>query len=163
MPDAMVVPPRSALARVLPLLGLALAVPAASPAAGADESDAQRCMALALYWEARDENREGMVAVGHVVLNRVKSRKFPADICAVVKQGGEQPPCQFGYWCDGKRDEPEPGAQWRLAQAVAKEMLSTPPADPTGGALYFHSVDDGAAWQKQRRRTAAIGRHVYYR
>ena len=48
-------------------------------------------------------------------------------------------------------------------QKVAEELLSHPPGDPTGGALFFHSVEDSAPWQKQRRRTAKIGDHIYYK
>jgi N-acetylmuramoyl-L-alanine amidase len=132
-------------------------------AATAGQVDDRQCMAMTLYWEARDEGRAGMIAVGYVVLNRIKSRKFPDDVCTVVKQGGESPPCQFSYWCDGKHDEPAPGKQWNLAQKVAEELLSHPPGDPTGGALFFHSVEDSAPWQKQRRRTAKIGDHIYYK
>lgn len=54
----------------------------------AHEEDAVRCMALNLYWEARSEGREGMLAVGWVVLNRVAHPKFPNTVCGVIQQGG---------------------------------------------------------------------------
>ena len=67
-----------------------------------------RCMALNIYHEARGEPIEGKIAVGHVVLNRAASRRFPGQICAVVKQGGENRRyrCQFSWWCDGRSDRP---------------------------------------------------------
>jgi spore germination cell wall hydrolase CwlJ-like protein len=80
-----------------------------------------------------------------------------------VKQGKEKPGCQFSYWCDGKSDTPERDEAWALAQQVAKEMLSSPPADPTGGAIFYHAVETRASWSASRVRTARIGRHIYYR
>jgi len=121
------------------------------------------CLALSIYWEARGEQRAGMYAVGWVVLNRVASREFPATLCDVVRQGGERPPCQFSWWCDGKSDRPRDRASWTTAQLIAATLLSKPPPDPTQGALFFHSVDVRAPWRKTRTKTAEIGRHVFYR
>ena len=42
-------------------------------------------------------------------------------------------------------------------------MLSSPPADPTGGAVFYHAAGTRAPWAASRVRTARIGRHVYYR
>jgi len=36
-----------------------------------------------------------MVAVGWAVLNRRNNPAFPNSVCEVVRQGGENPPCQF--------------------------------------------------------------------
>ncbi len=123
----------------------------------------QDCLALALYWEARSEGREGMVAVGWTILNRVRSEDFPSTPCAVVHQGGERPPCQFSWWCDGRSDRPRNQHSWRLASAIAAELLRDPPRDPTGGSLFFHNKSASPAWRKKRTRTATIGEHVFYR
>lgn len=121
------------------------------------------CLALTLYWEARDEGRQGMLAVGWVVLNRRGHPQFPGTICQIVREGGETPPCQFSYWCDGKRDEPADGESWTAARAIAAELLSGPPPDPTHGAILFHRDDVKPAWSGEHRRTARVGRHIYYR
>ena len=132
--------------------------------ADADVSDTQqRCLALALYWEAREEGREGMVAVAWTILNRRHSSEFPHTICAIVKEGGEKPPCQFSFWCDGEPDDPQDASAWKLAREVAKKMLTQPPRDPTDGALFFHSVEVPNPWGKERTRTVKIGNHVFYR
>jgi spore germination cell wall hydrolase CwlJ-like protein len=128
----------------------------------AEEEDA-RCLALTLYWEARSEGRRGMVPVAWVVLNRRDSARFAGSICQVTRDGGETSPCQFSFWCDGRSDQPTDGRDWALARSIAQEMLSRPPADPTRGALYFHTVDVSPAWAKERQRTVRIGRHIYYR
>jgi len=135
---------------------------------GADVSAAslrheQQCLALALYWEARGEGRNGMIAVGWTVLNRVRSRDFPSTPCAVVRQGGEQPPCQFSWWCDGKSDRPRDRQSWTRALIIAGELLLDPPPDPTGGSLYYHSTKVYPRWSGSLTRTARIGSHVFYR
>jgi N-acetylmuramoyl-L-alanine amidase len=151
------------LVTLIALLATALvAVPPNSTANAASESEA-RCLALTLYWEAREEGRDGMLAVGWVVLNRLRSAKFPSTICQVVRQGGASAPCQFSFWCDGKPDQPEEGASWTLARSLADELLSASPPDPTRGALRFHRDDVRPAWSAQHRRTARVGRHIYYR
>jgi N-acetylmuramoyl-L-alanine amidase len=122
-----------------------------------------RCLALTLYWEARAEGRSAMEAVAWVVLNRRKNPNFPDTVCEVVRQGGESPPCQFSYWCDGEPETPQNEEAWERAREVAAGMLNKPPPDPTNGALFFHSVEIAPPWTKERKRTATIGRHIFYR
>jgi spore germination cell wall hydrolase CwlJ-like protein len=119
------------------------------------------CMAQAMYWEARGEGHHGMLAVGSVVLNRVDDPRFPGTVCGVVHDGGETPPCQFSWWCDGKSDRPTNQSLWAQSQNVAEQMLTARPTDPTGGALFFHNTSIRKPWQ--RVRTAQIGAHVFYR
>lgn len=140
-----------------------VALLAASDAGAATLRNEQQCLALALYWEARGEGRTGMTAVGWTVLNRVRNPDFPSTPCAVVRQGGERPPCQFSWWCDGRSDRPRERRSWNLALLIAAELLVDPPADPTGGSLYYHSVTVNPRWIRSLRRTARIGSHVFYR
>jgi len=123
----------------------------------------QQCLALSIYWEARGEGRIGMFAVGWVVLNRIYDSQFPSTPCDVVREGGERPPCQFSWWCDGRGDRPRERDSWIRAMLVAADLLTTPPPDPTGGALFYHSTDIRAPWGRNRARTARIGAHVFYR
>jgi spore germination cell wall hydrolase CwlJ-like protein len=104
-----------------------------------------------------------MRAVASVVLNRVAHPQFPDTVCAVVQEGGEQPPCQFSWWCDGMSDRPSEPAAWQLAQSVARHSLSRPPRDATRGALFFHNTSIATPWLRQRERTVQIGRHIFYR
>lgn len=134
---------------------------ARTKAPGRVDAQAQHCVALAMYWEARGEGQEGMLAVGSVVLNRVEDDRFPDSACGVVYQGGETPPCQFSWWCDGKSDRPTHEAAWARSLGLAHELLTARPNDPTGGALFFHSASMQAPWR--RERTARIGNHVFYR
>jgi len=153
---------RYRLLGLVPLLLVWLApVPTARAATSFDDST--QCLALALYWEAKSEGREGMLAVASVVLNRVSHPAFPSSVCAVVRQGGEQPPCQFSWWCDGKSDRPTEAQAWSLAQRLAERALADPPPDRTRGALFFHNTSIATPWLRKRTRTAQIGRHIFYR
>ena len=125
------------------------------------DNQAQHCVALAMYWEARGEGHQGMLAVGSVVLNRVEDDRFPNSVCGVVHQGGETPPCQFSWWCDGKSDRPTNGELWVSSLSLANELLTARPSDPTHGALFFHNTSIRSPWR--RDRTARIGNHVFYR
>jgi spore germination cell wall hydrolase CwlJ-like protein len=140
--------------------GVALALLA--PESALADDDPAYCLAMAIYWEARTCGRDEM-AVDHVVLNRLEDPEFPDDVCVVVKEGGEQPPCQFSWRCDGEPDEPEDAEEWRLARKVAAELLDAPRADPTGAALCFHSTDLETPWAIERERTAASHCQVFYR
>lgn len=135
----------------------------AGSAEAAPSEDSIRCLALALYWEAKTEGHDGMLAVASVVLNRVAHPEFPDTVCAVVKQGGEQPPCQFSWWCDGKSDRPTDARAWARADRLARQVLARPARDPTGGALFFHSTSIATPWVRKRERTVQIGRHIFYR
>lgn len=156
---------------------LALAGCAVSPASPGDASPAREdlpvaretpldrnardCIALAMYWEARGEGRQGMQAVGSVILNRVADERFPNSACAVVTQGGETPPCQFSWWCDGKSDQPSNRSAWSIALSEAEQLLTARPQDATRGALFFHNKAIRRPWPRQK--TASIGNHVFYR
>lgn len=122
------------------------------------------CLAYTIYHESRGQPRQGQAAVGHVVLNRVADRRYPNTICAVVQQGGETPPCQFNWRCDGKKDTPTERRSWRLAQDITRELYPVRRmADPTFGALSFHHIDVAPEWSNVWVRTATIGDHHFYR
>ena len=125
------------------------------------DAEAQKCLALAMYWEARGEGHRGMLAVGSVVLNRVEDDRFPDTVCGVVYQGGETPPCQFSWWCDGKSDRPTHQASWKESRSLADNLLTARPQDPTNGALFFHTKSVRPPWR--REQTVQIGNHVFYR
>ena len=94
------------------LVATCMAVLCLAAATGASdntsESESLRCLALTVYWESRSEGRDGMLAVGWVVLNRLRGGGYPNTVCAIVRQGGEHKGCQFSYWCDGASDAPKP-------------------------------------------------------
>ena len=120
-------------------------------AAAETREQAIGCLALAMYWEAKAEGAEGMRAVAAVVLNRVAHPEFPRTVCGVVKQGGERPPCQFSWWCDGKSDQPTETAG--LEAGPASRPGPPERAAPTGGA----GSDPGRAVLPQRPDLDPLG------
>src|SRR6202162_2361325 len=86
---------------------------------------AEKCLADAVYFEARGEPFKGQQAVAQVVMNRVFSGYYPNDVCGVVYQNsGRHLACQFTFACEGKDlskvDEPD---MWEQAKRIAKDML----------------------------------------
>ena len=122
------------------------------------------CLALTIYFEARGEPDRGKLAVGHVVLNRASSPRYPERICAVVRQGGEWPRfrCQFTWWCDGRSDDPGEVLAWKQSQAFARRIFWGLSIDPTAGALWYHAVYVKPVWRKVLGAGEAIGRHIFY-
>ena len=143
---------------VIVVTGLLLTCPSAQAAT----EDAE-CLALAIYWEARGESDNGKRAIGWTILNRKAHEQFPSTICGVIREGGETPPCQFSWWCDGKSDNPTNGESWRASLHVANRLLDNPGKDPTNGALFFHATGMKVPWRIKRQRVARIGGHIFYR
>lgn len=122
------------------------------------------CLALNVYFESRNEPREGQRAVAHVTLNRVANPEFPKTICGVVRQNDGRGNCQFSWWCDARSDRPRDPEEWRQSLQVAREVLDNPQSkDPTGGALYFHQKSLRPDWAEKRKGVRIIGDHVYFR
>ncbi len=136
----------------------------APSSAAAMSADERELFALNLYHEARSEGRDGMIAVGWVVLNRMADPVYPDSITGVINQrrGGN---CEWGWTCDGRSDQPTEADMWVLAQEVT-ELMAGPgrPADPTMGALWFHETfRPQPGWMgSQVRRTATLGNHHFY-
>lgn len=114
------------------------------------------CLAEALYFEARGEGRQGQTAVAEVILNRVESKRFPSNICAVVNQ-----PSQFSYTIGGRKAIRNKNAYQRVL-TVAQEALDGMPRALTNGATYFHTTSVRPNWSHRFFRTATIGRHIFY-
>ncbi|MGH6856654.1 MAG: cell wall hydrolase [Methylocella sp.] len=124
-----------------------------------------RCLAEAIYFEARGESGEGQAAVAQVVLNRVSSGLYPATICGVVYQNRRHyNACQFSFACEGKSlriDEPD---AWRQAVRIAGEVTAgkTYVAD-IGGSTHFHANYVRPRWARRLEKTDAIGHHIFYK
>jgi hypothetical protein len=122
------------------------------------------CLALNIYFEARGEPDVGKLAVGHVVMNRVLSGRFPSTVCEVVQQGGEMRRyrCQFTWWCDGRSDKPRSIADWRRSSELALAIYWGQSEDPTSGALWYHADYVNPAWRNDFVLGTKIGRHIFY-
>lgn len=135
---------------------------AAQPAPSGGEQ--WRCLAEALYFEARGESVRGMFAVGEVILNRVDNARFPNSLCAVINQGtGRQYACQFTYTCDGNPERINEPAAWDRVGKVARLLIDGAPRQLTDGATHYHTRAVSPRWARVFPRTATIGSHHFYR
>ena len=130
----------------------------------ADPGDEIKCLALNIYFEARSEPEAGKHAVGHVVMNRVSSKRFPSTVCDVVRQGGElkRYRCQFSWWCDGRSDKPLNKREWNRSSEIALAVYWGRTEDPTAGALWYHADYVSPSWRTAFERGPQIGRHIFY-
>ncbi|SEO02058.1 Cell Wall Hydrolase [Salinihabitans flavidus] len=132
------------------------------PKAKGDEN--WKCLAEALYFEARGESVKGQFAVAEVILNRVAHSYYPDSTCGVIRQGtGRKYQCQFTYTCDGVAEVIHEKDAFEQVAKVANLMLSGAPRALTGGATHYHTKTVRPAWARKFPRTATIGVHHFYR
>lgn len=118
-----------------------------------------RCLASAIYYEARGESLEGQLAVAQVILNRAANDRWPDDICGVVYQSG-----QFSFTFDGRPDIPAvKGPTWKRAEAIAIIAVGQGWQDVTDKATFFHATYVKPGWRRVKEQTRRIGGHVFYR
>ncbi len=126
-----------------------------------------RCLADAMYHEARGEGVEGQMAVAEVVLERTQNVNYRGTICAVVYAGLEpgRLDCQFSFACDGalRRSKEEP--EWSRTNMLANQIIlgRIKLRGHTRRAIAYHSVDVNPFWAKNMIKTAQIGNHLFYR
>jgi len=124
----------------------------------------RRCLATAIYFEARGEPVRGQVAVAQVILNRVRSPLFPETICGVVYQGQNQKGCQFSFACDGKTDIPRNDAQWAQAQDISRQITAGELWLPeVGYSTFYHANYVSPYWAGSMSKIDKIGRHIFYK
>ena len=110
-------------------------------------------LAKCIYAEARGEPYVGQVAVGAVILNRVKSSSFPNTISGVIYQ-----PWAFTAVHDGQINL-EPNS---TAYQAARDALNG--WDPTYGSIYYYNPATAtSSWIFSREVTVVIGRHTFAR
>ncbi len=134
--------------------GQKLTVPEAATTNGNLTENEIYLMAKMIYAEARGESKQGQIAVGAVIMNRIKSSLFPDTLSGVLYQKN-----QFTAVNDGQfyRLEPDEIA-FAAAQTAAKGN------DPTGGALYYWNPQKtNNAWLNAKPILAVIGNHTFAR
>ena len=108
-------------------------------------------LAKCIYAEARGESYTGQVAVGAVILNRVKSSKFPNTIAGVIYQKDA-----FTAVSDGQINL----APDKTAMNAAQDALNG--WDPTYGCIYYYSPAVAtSSWIFGRETVTTIGKHVF--
>jgi hypothetical protein len=132
---------------------------------GKTYAKAERCLANAVYFEARSEPVSGQIAVAQVVMNRVFSGFYPNDVCAVVYQNANRHlACQFTFACDGKSKIINERGAWARANRIAKQTLDGMLyVAAVGPATHYHAVYVRPNWVREMHKMARYGIHNFYR
>ncbi|WP_136684484.1 cell wall hydrolase [Falsirhodobacter xinxiangensis] len=130
------------------LLGLALLA-----ACGQRHSELD-CMERAMYFESNRSSRDGMVAVGSVVMNRVESGRYPGSVCGVVAQKGQFAPGVMS------RDMTEARSK-RLTREAATSVLRGERHPLVGSAQFFHAASYRAGYNNMHY-TVTTGGNAFY-
>ena len=121
-----------------------------------------KCIAQAVYFEARGEPFSGQIAVAQVVHNRTAKRT--KTYCEVVYEGSERlNGCQFSFACDGKSEKPAEKLAWLRAVNVASLVKDGKLRDLSGEATHYHANYVSPNWSKKLVHTTTIGNHIFYR
>jgi len=101
--------------------------------------------------EARGESYTGQVAVGAVVINRIRHPSFPDTMYGVLYQRGA-----FTCMTDGQWDAAITDSAYKAAMAAMNGW------DPSGGAIYYYNPRTAVSnWIRTRPTITTIGRHVF--
>jgi N-acetylmuramoyl-L-alanine amidase len=126
--------------------------------------EATMCLALNMFYEARNENFMGRLMVAEVTLNRVAADNFPDTVCEVVWQDK-----QFSWTHDGLSDDPKKlnnvfdRKAWDEIQRLAMDVILYPEYALLGSnATHYHTVDVEPYWAKEMSIEGKVGKHIFY-
>jgi len=113
------------------------------------------CMERAMYFESNRSSRDGMVAVGSVVMNRVGSRDYPDTVCGVVSQKNQFAPGVMTRRMDS-RSAPK-------AREAAISVLRGERHPMIGSAQFFHAASYRAGYNNMHYVLTTGGNAFYER
>lgn len=122
-----------------------------------NETNPEKCLALAIYFEARNQPLAGRLAVAQVILNRVADKHFPSTVCAVIQQ-----PHQFSFSRDGRSDTPYDLRAYADAETVAELMLNGLVYKPALDAEWYHDTSMHPVWADKLREILKVGDLIFY-
>ena len=125
----------------------------------------EKCLAEAVYFEARGEAVRGQIAVAQVVLNRAFSGFYPTTVCGVVYQNKHRHyACQFTFACDNVADVVREPEMWDRAKRIAKAMLDGQLWLPeVGKSTHYHAYWVHPSWVSEMKKMYRFGVHTFYR
>lgn len=136
--------------KTLSAMGITSSSSGTSGSSSSNSSDVN-LLARLIYGEARGESYTGQVAVGAVVMNRVRSSKFPNTISGVIYQSGA-----FDAVSDGQINLTPDSTAKKAAQDAINGW------DPTYGAIYYFNPNTATnKWIWSRPMTVTIGKHRF--
>ena len=111
------------------------------------------CMERAIYFEANRSSRDGMIAVGSVVMNRVESSRYPNTVCGVVAQKGQFAPGIMKRRMDPKSLPPVRDAARAVLRGERHPMI--------GEAMFFHAATHRFSYDNMHYVLVAGGNAFY--
>jgi spore germination cell wall hydrolase CwlJ-like protein len=125
----------------------------------------EKCLAEAVYFEARGEAVRGQIAVAQVVMNRTFSGRYPNTVCGVVYQNKHRHyACQFTFACDNNPDVIREPDMWERARKIAKAMLDGQIWLPeVAKSTHYHAYYVRPSWVSEMTRMYRFGVHTFYR
>ena len=127
-------------------------------------------MALTMWGEARNGGEPAMRAVGHVIDNRRRARthgKYATETVSAAWQFSAWNRNDPNYPAMMNIDRLRPGSEdhrmWVESKRIAGEILSGASADPTGGALFYHTAAVSPRWSSGLAPVRVIGGHLFFR
>jgi spore germination cell wall hydrolase CwlJ-like protein len=132
---------------------------------GASRVKHARCLANAIYFEARGEVERGQMAVAQVVLNRVFTGYYPGSVCDVVYQNAHRKlACQFTFACDNHKDVVRDQKAWEIATRISDDALDGKFWLPeVGKATHYHATYVNPWWVRTMTKHTKLGIHIFYR
>jgi len=125
----------------------------------------EKCLAEAVYFEARGEAVRGQIAVAQVVMNRAFSGFYPNTVCGVVYQNRHRHlACQFTFACDNNPDVVREPDMWDRAKKIAKAMLDGQLWLPeVAKSTHYHAYWVRPSWVNEMKKMYKFGVHTFYR
>jgi spore germination cell wall hydrolase CwlJ-like protein len=125
----------------------------------------EKCLAEAVYFEARGEAVRGQIAVAQVVMNRTFSGFYPNTVCGVVYQNKHRHlACQFTFACDNVADVVREPDMWDRAKKIAKAMLDGQLWLPeVAKSTHYHAYWVRPSWVHEMKKMYKFGVHTFYR
>lgn len=122
------------------------------------------CLALAIFHESGNQSVKGKQSVAEVVINRVRSEKYPDTVCGVIKQNN-----QFSWYNKNVSLSNPPRIiykntqsmqQWETSKEIARQQLIQK-TNNVKGSLFFNTTRLGVRY-KTNELPRKIGGHVFY-
>lgn len=133
--------------------------------AGVFSKAEQKCLATAIYFEARGESLRGQAAVAQVVLNRVRNPAYPNTVCGVVYQNADwKNRCQFSFACDGIKDRIASPRNYQVAEEIAMAVTAGKIFLPeVASSTHYYATYVSPRWARSMEKMKKIGLHIFYR
>ena len=135
--------------------------------------EAVLCLALNLYFEARNQSQAGQIMVGLSVMNRVKHEHYPGTVCEVVKSAKYRADnknipirnaCAYSWFCNSLSDKPTDLAAFSQAKIMAHRIYTNQVTDYSEGATHYHATwIEPPYWVEQMETINRIDEHIFYK